>query len=127
MKKLSVIAMLLVIASLILAACAPVAETPAASGAEEPAAPAAPAAGEKVQIRWFVGLGTGTDPNQLPGQEKLVEEFNASQDKIELVLEIVPFDAAKDTLPKSHPATAPTSSAPLAGVALPPSTASGWT
>lgn len=108
MKKLSVVAMLLVIASLILAACAPA--TPAAPAAEEPAAPAAeepaaeepaaeePAMAEKVQIRWFVGLGTGTNPEQLPGQEKIVEEFNASQDRIELVLEVVPYDAARDTL-----------------------------
>ena len=110
MKKLSVIAMLLVIASMILAACAPATPAPAAEepaaeapAAEEPAAeaPAAeePAAsGEKVQIRWFVGLGTGTNPEQEAGQQKIVDEFNASQDQIELVLEIVPYDAARDTL-----------------------------
>ena len=106
MKKLSVIAMLLVIASLILAACAPAAtpaapaEEPAAPAAEEPAAPAAeePAMSDKVQIRWFVGLGTGTDPAQVAVQEEVVADFNASQDKIELVLEIVPYDSARDTL-----------------------------
>ena len=35
-------------------------------------------AAEKVQIRWFVGLGTGTDPGQLPGQQKAVDDFNAT-------------------------------------------------
>jgi len=53
---------------------------------------------EKVQIRWFVGLGTGTDPEQVAVQEEVVADFNASQDRIELVLEIVPFDSARDTL-----------------------------
>lgn len=56
------------------------------------------AMGDRVQIRWFVGLGTGTDPVQIEIQEQVVADFNASQDHIELVLEVVPFDAAKDTL-----------------------------
>jgi multiple sugar transport system substrate-binding protein len=56
------------------------------------------ASGDKVQIRWFVGLGTGTDAPQIETQEEVVADFNASQDDIDLVLEIVPFDAARDTL-----------------------------
>jgi multiple sugar transport system substrate-binding protein len=43
-------------------------------------------------------LGTGTNPEQVTAQEQVVKDFNASQDKIELVLEIVPFDSARDTL-----------------------------
>jgi multiple sugar transport system substrate-binding protein len=104
-KNLLVLLSLLIIASMMLAACAtPAAEEPAAEepAAEEPAAeePAAeePASGDKVQIRWFVGLGTGTNPEQVAAQEEVVADFNASQDRIELVLEIVPFDAARDTL-----------------------------
>lgn len=105
-KNLLVLLSLLVIASMMLAACAtPAAEEPAAEepAAEEPAATDAPAeepaaSGEKVQIRWFVGLGTGTNPEQVAIQEEVVADFNASQDKIELVLEIVPFDSARDTL-----------------------------
>ena len=102
MKKLLYVLSLLIIASMILAACgggaptaAPAAEEPAA---EAPAAEPPPAASEKVQIRWFVGLGTGTDPPQVATQEEVVEDFNASQDRIELVLEIVPYDSARDTL-----------------------------
>lgn len=57
-----------------------------------------PATDEKVQIRWFVGLGTGTNDEQIAAQEEVVADFNASQDRIELVIEIVPFDAARDTL-----------------------------
>ena len=104
MKKLLYLLSLLIIASMVLAACgggateAP-AEEPAAP-ADEPAAPAEePAApADKVQIRWFVGLGTGTDAGQVEKEQAVVDAFNASQDRIELVLEIVPYDSARDTL-----------------------------
>lgn len=49
---------------------------------------------DRVEIRWFVGLGAGTDAPQIEAQENLVEEFNNSQDEIELVLEIVDNDQA---------------------------------
>jgi multiple sugar transport system substrate-binding protein len=96
-KHLYALLALVMLASLILAACqpAPAPEEPG-TGGEEPTSAPAPAG--KVQIRWFVGLGTGTDPAQLPAQEKAVADFNASQDEIELSVEVVPFDAAKDTL-----------------------------
>ncbi|MBE2198390.1 MAG: extracellular solute-binding protein [Anaerolinea sp.] len=61
-------------------------------------APVAASTGGKVRIRWFVGLGTGTDPQQVATQEEVVADFNASQDKIELVLEIVPYESGRDTL-----------------------------
>jgi multiple sugar transport system substrate-binding protein len=66
--------------------------------AVEPAATEPAEAMETVQIRWFVGLGTGTDANQIPVQEEVVSDFNASQDGIELVLEVVPYDSARDAL-----------------------------
>lgn len=65
---------------------------------DAPAEEEAMAEGDKVQIRWFVGLGTGTNAEQIAVQEEVVADYNASQDKVELVLEIVPFDAARDTL-----------------------------
>src|SRR5215212_787891 len=114
MKKLLSVLSLLIIASMVLTACGggqpaatnppaatePATEAPAATepAASEPAATEAPSSGDKVQIRWFVGLGTGTEPAQLPAQQKVVDDFNASQDAIELVLEVVPFDSARDTL-----------------------------
>ena len=49
---------------------------------------------ERVEIRWFVGLGAGTDAPQIEAQEAIVEEFNNSQDSIELILEIVDNDQA---------------------------------
>ncbi len=109
MKKILSVLSLLIVASMLLAACgggaAPATEAPAEPAATEaPAEPAAteapaePAATEKTQIRWFVGLGTGTNPEQVAIQEEVVADFNASQDQIELVLEIVPYDSARDTL-----------------------------
>ena len=43
---------------------------------------------ERVTITWFVGLGTGTNEQQIEVQNRIVDEFNASQDKIELVINI---------------------------------------
>lgn len=53
---------------------------------------------EKVKVRWFVGLGTGSNEQQIAPQEKVVADFNKSQDKIELVLEIVANAQAYDIL-----------------------------
>ncbi len=116
-KHFAILLGLIVIASMVLAACgAPAApdatEAPASSDATEaPAATDAPAAtptltpypvadcaGGKTCVRWFVGLGTGTDAQQIAMQEEVVNDFNASQDKIQLILEIIPFNSAKDTL-----------------------------
>jgi len=108
-KSLFILTALVMVLALLLAACGggatpapeePAAEEPAAeepmAEPEEPAEP--PAAAEKVQIRWFVGLGTGTDPAQVVEQQAVVDAFNASQDRIEAVLEVVPYDSARDTL-----------------------------
>jgi multiple sugar transport system substrate-binding protein len=53
-------------------------------------------------IRWFIGLGTGTDPAQLTAEQSVVDDFNAdparAKDKIQLIMEVVPFASAKDTI-----------------------------
>ena len=113
-NKIFAVLNILMVVSMLLAACAtpaapteaPKTEEPAAEEpkAEEPKAaeptkaPEEPAATDKVQIRWFVGLGTGTDPAQQEIQQQVVDEFNASQDKIELVMEVVPYDSSRDML-----------------------------
>ncbi len=43
----------------------------------------------QVEIRWFVGLGAGKQEAQVIAQRAIVDEFNASQDKIKLSLEVV--------------------------------------
>lgn len=53
---------------------------------------------DKVTIRWYVGLGAGSDTPVIEAQQNIVDEFNASQDDIELVLEVVDNDQAYDVL-----------------------------
>ncbi|HXG41085.1 MAG TPA: extracellular solute-binding protein [Candidatus Limnocylindrales bacterium] len=52
----------------------------------------------KVLIRWFVGLGTGGNPEQIAAQQAVVQAFNSSQDRIRLSLEIYQNDTAYDIL-----------------------------
>ena len=83
------------------------AEEPAEEApAEEPEATPTPGiliAGEatmpdRTPVRWYVGLGAGSDQPQLVAQQELVDEFNASQEEIELILEVVDNDVAFDVL-----------------------------
>ena len=60
--------------------------------------PLATAEAGRVQIRWYIGLGTGTDPAQLPIEQSVVDDFNVSQSKIQLILEVVPSASARSTL-----------------------------
>ncbi|MGD0610970.1 MAG: hypothetical protein ABSB41_05595 [Anaerolineales bacterium] len=60
--------------------------------------PLATAEAGKVQVRWYIGLGTGTDAGQLPIEQSVVDDFNASQSKIQLIMEVIPYASAKDTL-----------------------------
>lgn len=61
-------------------------------------APSNASALDPVQIRWFVGLGTGSDPSQIAAEEEVVADFNAAQSDIELILEVVPTDQARAIL-----------------------------
>jgi multiple sugar transport system substrate-binding protein len=83
---------LVLVLGLALVACGP------KPGAGETEVPTEVGPVEKVQVRWFVGLGAGSDEGTFAGQQAVVDEFNASQDAIELVLEIVDNDVAYDTL-----------------------------
>ena len=62
--------------------------SPTATGSAGSVAPS-----EKIQVRWFVGLGGGVSDEQILVEKEVVADFNASHDNIELVLEVVPnFD-----------------------------------
>ncbi len=52
----------------------------------------------QTEVRWYVGLGAGTDEPTIAAQEAVVEEFNASQNEVKLVLEIVDNTQAYDVL-----------------------------
>jgi len=99
LKLLTIVAALM-IGVLLVAGCAPAAAPSTSTEAPSVEAPsvAQPAPGERVKVRWFVGLGAGSDEGTFAPQNAFVERFNASQDKIELVLEIVANNAAYDTL-----------------------------
>ncbi|MBI1280593.1 MAG: extracellular solute-binding protein [Anaerolineaceae bacterium] len=56
------------------------------------------AAQEKVKVVIFVGLGTGTDPEQIPPQEALAERFNSTHDNIEIEFLIAPHEEATTRL-----------------------------
>jgi len=54
---------------------------------------------ERVQVTWFVGLGTGTNQEQIDIQNQVAADFNASQDQVELVLNIAASnESARDLL-----------------------------
>jgi len=125
-NKLFVFTTLVIAASMILSACGtPATATqapppPAPAATDTPAAPAAPAATEaptavpatatltpfpvaacqsgKTCVRWYVGLGTGTNSVQIPVEQEVVDDYNASQSKVQLILEIVPNASATDVL-----------------------------
>jgi multiple sugar transport system substrate-binding protein len=100
-------------------ACSSTATTaPAAGSSASAGALVTPAAGgggqiinvggvDHVVVRWFVGLGSGTNPSQITAEQKVVTDFNALQDKtptgtkgmpIMLSLEIVQNTTATDIL-----------------------------
>lgn len=99
LKLLTIVAALM-IGVLLVAGCGPAAAPSASTEAPSAEVPSAaqPTSGERVKVRWFVGLGAGSDEGTFAPQNAFVERFNASQDKIELVLEIVANNAAYDTL-----------------------------
>ncbi len=57
-----------------------------------------PTGSQQQTVRWFVGLGSGTQPNQIADQSKFVANFNSTNPDIYLQMEIVPNANAYDTL-----------------------------
>jgi multiple sugar transport system substrate-binding protein len=67
--------------------------------ATEPAkATAAPTGQQPVEIRWYIGLGTGDAPELEAPQQKVVDAFNASHPNIHLTKEVVLYASAYETL-----------------------------
>jgi multiple sugar transport system substrate-binding protein len=56
------------------------------------------AAGETVEIEWFVGLGTGENEEQIPTEEAVVAAFNEANPGINLTLTVVDNTEASTTL-----------------------------
>lgn len=49
---------------------------------------------DKVEIVWFIGLGTGTNPEQIEAQEAVAAAFNEANPDIELILNIAASNTA---------------------------------
>jgi multiple sugar transport system substrate-binding protein len=79
----------------------------ASDGASDPAASPSAATGEPVEIEWYVGLGTGTNPEQIPVQEEQVDAFNADHPNINLTLTIVDSEEAEQDLATRMPTNPP--------------------
>ncbi|HSB67147.1 MAG TPA: extracellular solute-binding protein, partial [Anaerolineales bacterium] len=112
MKRLLLIINLVLIGSMVIAACgtkatevtspeAPVAtEAPSVTEApvatEPPVVVEEPAPTGKVKVTIFVGLGTGTDPEQMDRENALAEKFNSSHENIEIEFLFVPYEQSRD-------------------------------
>lgn len=103
-SKRKSILLVFVTVMLLVSACtaAPAATTVPTSGLSATAKPAEPTAvaanPNAVEIRWFIGLGTGTDPEQLTAEQEVVDAFNAAHPDIHLVTEVVTYESAFDTM-----------------------------
>ena len=93
---------------LILAACGPSGSTqePTPSAPETASSPSTGTA-EVVDVEWYVGLGTGTNPEQIPVQEAEVEQFNADHPGINLILTVVDSEQAEQDLATRMPTNPP--------------------
>ena len=92
-KQLYVLVALLIAATMVLTACGTATVPPTAA-----AATAAPAATGPVLIRWSIGVGTGADPAQVTIENEVAADFNKAQDKIHLIIEVIPNASARDTI-----------------------------
>ena len=88
------------IASFIIAACGGSQATPTSEESEptpgEESTGGETTSGEKAKVVIFIGMGTGTDPDQITAQEALADEFNSSHNDIEVEFLIVPHDEAAE-------------------------------
>lgn len=56
------------------------------------------AASGRTRILWYIGLGAGADKDVIPKEQAWVEKFNKSQDKYQLVMQVVTNPQSYDTL-----------------------------
>lgn len=53
---------------------------------------------DRVQIYWYIGLGAGSQPAQIPLEKAFCDKFNASQNEVQLIPIIVDNKYARDNL-----------------------------
>ena len=79
----------------------------AGSGASEAPQESASQAAEAVDIEWYIGLGTGTNPEQRATQEEQVTAFNADHPNINLTITVVDSEEAEQDLATRMPTDPP--------------------
>ncbi len=100
---LTVVVALAVGACMTAASPSPAASSPATSAsAPSTSASASPSASGsatgQVELEWFIGLGTGQNPEQVAAENAVVEAFNAANPNIKLAVTIVDNTEAAQTL-----------------------------
>ena len=87
---------------IVAAACGGPAGSPSAGTSAGPTIPPAtagpPATFAPAALRWYCCLGTGEDPSQVPTEEEVAAGFATKHPGSSLKIEIVTYDAARDTL-----------------------------
>jgi multiple sugar transport system substrate-binding protein len=82
----------------------PPAGLPSGSGSATPTgtpAPSATASRPKTRVVWFIGIGAGSQPNQLQVEQAFADKYNATNtDNISLQLTVISAGAADDTIAK---------------------------
>jgi len=53
---------------------------------------------DRIPVYWYIGLGAGAQPAQIPLEKAFVEKFNKSQNEIQLIPQIVDNSIARDNL-----------------------------
>ncbi len=103
-RRLVTLVGLTIALSMVLGACAQPAPAPAATQPPQIVqqtvvvpATAEPMPG-RVQVRWYIGLGTGSEPEKIPLEKAFCDKYNASQNEIQLIPEIVANNYARDNL-----------------------------
>ncbi|WP_436795362.1 ABC transporter substrate-binding protein [Actinospongicola halichondriae] len=87
-KRHALVAVVAVVAVIVAAGCAGGTQADNASTTESNA----------VEVEWFVGLGTGAQPEQFAAQEAVVDDFNAAHENVELTITFVDPDDAHTVL-----------------------------
>jgi multiple sugar transport system substrate-binding protein len=53
---------------------------------------------DRIPVYWYIGLGAGSQPAQIPLEKAFVEKYNASQTEIQLIPQVVDNRYARDNL-----------------------------
>ncbi|TAK01279.1 MAG: extracellular solute-binding protein [Chloroflexota bacterium] len=89
----------LAVLALVVTACGPSASSsPSTTATGGPETQAPPATFAPASLRWYCCLGTGEDPSQVPTEEEVAAGFGELHPGSELKIEIVTYDAARNTL-----------------------------